>query len=121
MDESLIFGLEIEQNHSSPITKFITDRTNTLLNVDIGLIKCLMDNEWMESVCPGGLWVQKFGRAAVEAVINGMCPREFREEVTTLLKMEGRDIMPPELFTIIQGRVELQAVREEERRKHGGK
>ena len=32
MDESPIFSLKIEQNHSSPITKFITDLTNTLFN-----------------------------------------------------------------------------------------
>ena len=31
MDESSIFSLKIEQNHSSPITTFITDLTNTLL------------------------------------------------------------------------------------------
>ena len=30
LDESPIFSLKIEQNHSSPITKFITDLTNTL-------------------------------------------------------------------------------------------
>ena len=32
LDESSIFSLKIEQNHSSPITKFITDLTNTLLH-----------------------------------------------------------------------------------------
>ena len=91
------------------------------MNVEIGLIKCLMDNEWMESVCPGGVWAPKFGNATVEAVINGLWLREFREEVTSLVKMEGRDFMPPELFVMIQGRLELQAVREEERKKHGGR
>ena len=34
MDESPIFSLKIEQNHSSLITKFITDLMNTLLFVD---------------------------------------------------------------------------------------
>ena len=33
-DESPIFSLKIEQNHSSPITKFITDLTNTLFDVE---------------------------------------------------------------------------------------
>ena len=32
LDESPIFSLKIEQNHSSPITKFITDLANTLFN-----------------------------------------------------------------------------------------
>ena len=35
LDESPIFSLEIEQNHSSPITKFITDLTSTLLCADL--------------------------------------------------------------------------------------
>ena len=39
----------------------------------------------------------------------------------SLVRMEGRGIMPPELFTVIQGRVEMQHVREEERKKHGVK
>ena len=33
LDELPIFSLKIEQNRSSPITKFITDLTNTLLHV----------------------------------------------------------------------------------------
>ena len=52
-----------------------------VLNVEIGRTKCIIDNEWMEPVCPGGVWVQRYGRAVVEAVINGIYPAEFRAEI----------------------------------------
>ena len=48
-----------------------------VLKSEIGLTKCMMDNGWMESVCPRGTWVPKVGRAAVGAVLSGMCPKEF--------------------------------------------
>ena len=61
----------------------------------------------------------KFGSAAVEAELSGIYPKEFRDEISTLVRMEGRDIMPPELFAMIQGSVEMQSVKAEERRKQG--
>ena len=36
-------------NASEPVNERV-------MNVEIGLIKCLMDNEWMESVYPGRVW-----------------------------------------------------------------
>ena len=37
MDESLIFSLKTEKNHSS--TKFMTDLTNTLLDVNVAAVR----------------------------------------------------------------------------------
>ena len=59
-----------------------------VLKVEIGLTKCLIGNEWMASVCPRGVWVPKFGKTAVDAVLNGMYPKEFREEVSSKWRVE---------------------------------
>ena len=46
---------------------------------------------------------------------------QFRAAVNTLVQMEARDLMPNDLFEIVYARVEVQQVREEERRNHGGR
>ena len=49
MDESPIFSFKIEQNHSSPITKFVTDLTNILFTVEHSRPQGLMhEDDWKQ-------------------------------------------------------------------------
>ena len=69
MDESPVFSLKIEQNHSSPITKFITDLTNTLLCANLVVPATCVSLESVFSTA-GNVVTKKRNKLSPESVHN---------------------------------------------------